>query len=105
MTDDPTDIHVLYLKVQDVLGSGQRLQQLCGLVFESFQQAGLTQPVGPCSLQYQVDKCNEFPADASVLVASILTFPRLLGRDAAVHILQDTPCLWSKKQLAGRIVI
>lgn len=45
MSDDPTDMHVLYLKVADVLGSQQRLQQLCELVIGRFKEAGLMQPV------------------------------------------------------------
>eukprot|EP00878_Enallax_costatus_P032053 GHUV01035146.1.p1 GENE.GHUV01035146.1~~GHUV01035146.1.p1 ORF type:complete len:270 (+),score=75.23 GHUV01035146.1:292-1101(+) len=43
MTDDPTDMHVLYLKIHDMLGSQQRLQQLCELVIKRFKEAGLMQ--------------------------------------------------------------
>eukprot|EP00775_Hariotina_reticulata_P012350 gene12350-12484_t len=41
MTDDPTDMHVLYLKVQGIGEQQQQLQELCELVVRSFKEAGL----------------------------------------------------------------
>lgn len=42
MTDDPTDMHVLYLKVRGVgEQQQQQLQELCELVVRSFKEAGL----------------------------------------------------------------
>ncbi|WIA35225.1 hypothetical protein OEZ86_003687 [Tetradesmus obliquus] len=43
MSDDPSDMHVAYLKVKE-LGSGNRLSQLCDMLLQAFKQAGLTVP-------------------------------------------------------------